>query len=117
MHFLAFAQRLDSFQVTSVVFIVGWILLYIVLASKKSLWVLNGLMIRGAILGITLVYLVINSVNIFVSKFNKGIWTDGGDQEGNALMDLFFILIVFWLWFHFAKVAKNDSKNSDLEDI
>jgi small neutral amino acid transporter SnatA (MarC family) len=48
---------MDSLQITIIVFVLGWIVLYVTSALTKTLWVFNGTMIRGAILGIILVYL------------------------------------------------------------
>jgi hypothetical protein len=108
---------MDAYQVTIIVFIAGYVLLYSLSALTKTLWVFNGTMIRGAILGTVLVYLVTNSVSIFVSKFNSGTWTYGGVREGDALIDVFFIFVILWLWFHFAKAARRERNKSDSESI
>ena len=108
---------MDSLQVTIIVFVLGWIVLYVTSALTKTLWVFNGTMIRGAILGIILVHLVTNAVSIVVSKFHSGTWTYGGQREGDALMDVVFIFAILWLWFHFARVAKGDANKTDSKDL
>jgi hypothetical protein len=129
MNLLATGQ-LDPISVHVLVVVVVGILLYLLLAWSKRLWILNHWMIKGAILGLLINFLIGEIVEVSMHK-GTGIVTYGGDgtnieeyavrvseneyKSRNIPTIIIFLILVLVCWYEMAKSAKKEAEKSSIK--
>ena len=119
------ANLIDEEQVHTLVILIGGVLLYIICIITKRLWILNNLMIKGAILGILINFLISQIIHIYNHKGDGVVNYGGGERDDRYEMvdeteykkqsymeDGVALFIVLIFWFVIADIENKKLKDN-----